>query len=196
MGGVDALESHLTEYLLKFETTEDNLRMICKINPCKSAVSRRIRFGFGRIQRNSSKTNWQISDTAMPGVNVKQFSRMLTCLGEQTMILFELATKFTSAWNKDAFPNKTRNHLCAGYLNQAMGYPKSASLFEYFDIVVSRNAVLRKHCDVKNDHREGYNVCCVYSYFKSVCSLEYKISIIMTTRTTLGCAFKKAMLNK
>ena len=170
--------------------------MTGKINPYESAVSRRIRFGFGRIQRNSWNTNWQISDTTMPGVNVKQFSRMLTCLKEQTMILFELATKFTSAWNKDAFPNKTRNHLCAGYLNQAMGYPKSASLFEYFDIVVSRNAVLRKHCDVKNNHCEGYNVCCVYSYFQTVCGRAYKFSLIMTTRTTVGCAFEQAMLNK
>ena len=196
MGGVDALESHLTEYLLKFGTMEDNLRMTGKINPRESAVSRCIRFGFGWIQRDSWKTNWQISDVTMPGVNVKQFSRMPTPLKEQTMILFELATKFTSLWNKDSFPNKSRNHLCAGHLNQAMGHPQSASLFEYFDIVVSRNAVLRKHCDVKNDHRKGYNVCCVYSYFQFVCGLEYKISIIMTTRTTLGCAFEKTMLNK
>ena len=105
MGDADALESRLTEYLLKFGTMEDNLRMTDKINPCKSAVSQRIRFGFGRIQRNSWKANRQISDTAMPGVNVKQFSRMLTRLKEQTMMLFELATQFTSAWNKDAFSN-------------------------------------------------------------------------------------------
>lgn len=122
--------------------------------------------------------------------------KVLTGFHDETMILFELATKFTPTWNKDAFQNKIRNHLCAGYLNQSMEFPKPASLFECFDIVVSRNTGLRKHCDVNNNHRDGYNMCCVYSYFQSTCRLEYKISIIMTTRTTVGCAFKIAMLNK
>lgn len=104
-----------------------------EINPSKSAVSKRIRFGFGLIQRDSWNLNSKMNGTAMPVVNVSQFSCMSTCLKEQAMLLFESATKFTSTKNKDAFPDKTSNHSCAGYLNQAMEFPKSASVFEYFD---------------------------------------------------------------
>ena len=36
-----------------------------------------------------------------------------------------------------------------------MGFPKSTSLFEFFDVIMTRNTTLQKHTDPKNDHRKG-----------------------------------------
>ena len=72
-----------------------------------------------------------------------------------------------------------------------MGFELATMQFEYYDIVITRNTVLPKHIDQKNDHRVGYNFCAVYSYYHIIDGLEYKVSIIMTTRTTLGSALTK-----
>ena len=48
------------------------------------------------------------------------------------------------------------------------------------------NTKLRKHIDGKNDHREGYNMCVVYSYYCTMNDLEYKVSIIMCTQNDVG----------
>ena len=108
------------------------------------------------------------------------------------MIIFEEATTFTHLWHKDSLSNPARNKQCAGYLNSKMGFPLTTSLFEYFDLFISRNTILPKHCDVKNCHRPGYSMCCVYSYYTQIGRDEYKVSIIMTTWTTVGCAFEKS----
>ena len=63
--------------------------------------------------------------------------------------------------------------------------------FEYYDILLSRNTVLLKHIDSKNDHRPGYNFCVVYSFFQVIEKLEYNVSIIMTTRSDVGAAIEK-----
>ncbi len=73
-----------------------------------------------------------------------------------------------------------------------MGFPQSTSLFEFFDVIMTRNTTLQKHTDPKNDHRKGYNVCTVYSYVVNLDGVDYKVSIIMTTRTTVGSACDKA----
>ena len=68
----------------------------------------------------------------------------------------------------DAFPDSYRNTFCAGRLNAALGMPKSVSKFEYYDIALSRNTILRRHIDQKIDHRRGYNYCVVYSFYHNV----------------------------
>ena len=129
----------------------------------------------------------------MPSINTKSFTKLPPKSKEQLMILFEAATQFTLQWYKNSFPDHERNIRCAGYLNSQMGFPGSKSLFEFYDMVISRNTVLQKHCDVKNCHHPGYNICCVYSYYVHVGGEEYKVSIIMTTRTTIRSAFNKAL---
>ena len=72
-----------------------------------------------------------------------------------------------------------------------MGFESSSSLFEYIHIVIAKNTVLNEHVDHKNDHRPGYNFCSVYSFFHVKDNDEYRISLIMTTRTTIGAAVEK-----
>ena len=107
----------------------------------------------------------------------------------------EEATKFAKKTNKQAFPDATRNNLYSKLMNASMGDLHSSSLFEYVHIVLSHNVEIREHIDWKNDHRSGYNVCVVYSTFVTIQGLSYRLSIIMTTRTTIGAALDKSRLN-
>ena len=194
-GGLDCLERSVALDLLS-HGVRDTIRMNGKIMKDEETVSQRIVFGFGRIQRDSYNLNWHLNRTTMPGTNTKSFDKLPHKSKEQLMILFQCATQFALLWNKESFPDEERNTLCAGYLNSRLGFPTSKSLFEYYEIVLSRNTILRKHCDVKNCHRPGYNICCVYSYYVEVNEEEYKVSIIMTSRTTVGSALNKALNTK
>ena len=109
------------------------------------------------------------------------------------MKVCECCQFFVNKHHPNAFPDKYRNEQFAGRLNALMGFPKSRAKFEYYDIILSRNTVLHKHCDTKNDHRVGYNHCVVYSFFHSISNKCYRVSIIMTTRTSVGAAYEKAM---
>ena len=73
-------------------------------------------------------------------------------------------------------------------MNTQLGFPLSTNQFEFVDIVVSRNTVLMKHIDHKNDHRKDYNQCVVYSFHQIVDVIAYKVSVIMTSRSTVGAA--------
>ena len=128
----------------------------------------------------------------MPGVNVKAFKQMPYKLQQQLIAILEEATHFTCLWHKDAFLDKSRNKHCAGHLNSKMGFPHSSSLFEFVDLFLSRNTTVRKHCDVKNCHRPGYNECTIYSYYVVLGTDTHKVSVIMATRTTIGCAFARS----
>ena len=76
-------------------------------------------------------------------------------------------------------------------LNWAFQYPLSTSKFEYFHFVLTPNTILQKHIDRMNDARPGYNCCIVYSFFQQVEDLEYRVSVIMTVRNTVGVAFDR-----
>ena len=194
MGGLLTFEKNLSQHILACGVN-DRICMDGKIDDNLVSVSRRIWFGFGRIQRDEYQQNWLLKGTTMPGMNVTAFIQTPAHIQKQLMHLFEASTKFTCTWHKDSFSNPKRNKECAGYLNCKLGFPQSTSLFEFIDMVISRNTILLKHVDTKNCHRPGYNICCVYSYYTQLLGDEYKVSIIMTTRTTIGCAFEKAMNN-
>ena len=108
---------------------------------------------------------------SMPSINTKSFAKLPPKSKEQLMIIFEAATQFTLQWYKDSFSDHEQHIRCAGYLNSQMGFPGSKSLFEFYDMVISRNTVLRKYRDVMKCHRPESNICCVYLYF-ILCSLE------------------------
>ena len=80
------------------------------------------------------------------------------------------------------------------FSGEKIGFPNASFKFEYIDIVLSLNTILPKHIDSKNDHRKGYNHCTVYSFYQVVDELEYKVSVIMTTRLTVGAAFEKVLM--
>ena len=182
-------EYSLASHVLSCGKTRDIVRCNGNLDPTQYSVNIRITFFFGRIQNAG---NLLFDGATFPGVNVKSFESIPPALKNQLNILFQDSTLFTKSWIKESFPNAARNAKCAGHLNAKMGFPKSTSLFEYFDVIICRNTVLRKHMDEKNDHRKGYNICTVYSYCVMLNGEEYKISIIMTTRTTVGSACDKA----
>ena len=193
-GGLDTLERNLADFILANGITLDRSRLQGKIDKNVHTVRRFIRIGFGRIQRESYNQNWSLGGSTMPGVNVKAFLQMPISLRQQLMVLFEESTSFTRVWHKDSFSDPRRNKHCAGYLNSLLGFPRSTSLFEFVDVIISLNTILTKHCDEKDCHRPGYNESCVYSYYIEIEGYRYKVSIVMTTRTTVGCAFDKAKL--
>lgn len=182
-------EHSLACHVLSCGKTRDIVRCNGNLDPTQYSVNIRLTFFFGRIQKAG---NLLVNGTIFPGVNVESFESIPTAIKNQLNILFQDCTLFTRSWIKESFPNEARNSQCAGHLNAKMGFPSSTSLFEYFDVIICRNTILRKHMDKKNDHRKGYNICTVYSYYVLLHGEEYKISIIMTTRTTVGSACDKA----
>ena len=120
---------------------------------------------------------------------VSQFMDMDPTIRSRLMILFELSSHFIQQHDKTVFCNLDRNNIFASRFNKLMGFEGSLSNFEYIDLVLSRNTILRKHIDGKNDHRPGYNQCAVYSFYQHIDGLEFKVSIVMTTRTAIGAAF-------
>ena len=185
-------EYSLGSHILSCGKTHDVVRCNGSLDSTQGSVNIRIRFGFGRIQKAEHGINLLVNGATFPGVNVKSFESIPSALKDQLTILFQDSTHITKSWIKDSFHNDARNAKCAGHLNSLMGYPKSTSLFEYFDVILCRNTIIRKHCDLKNDHRKGYNICTVYSYFVMLNGEEYKVSVIMTIRTTVGSACDKA----
>ena len=173
-------------------TTHDVARCNGMIDRDQDTINIRVRFGFGRLQKASYGINEDFSGTPLPSLNVQDWEDMPPSISNPLMLLFNSASQFTRTWLKDTFVDTERNESCAGLLNNALGFPNSTSCFEYFDIVVTRNTILRKHCDEKNDHRNGYNICTVYSFYTVVERREVKVSIIMTTHTTVGSAIEKA----
>ena len=122
---------------------------------------------------------------------LKSSTSMSNSLKRQLMTVIESSQVFVEQHYKDSFPDHRRTTLFAGRLNCALGFPRSRAKFEYYDIVLSRNTILRKHIDHKNDHRDGYNHCVVYSFFQEIDGVEYRVSIVMTTRSTVGCPYDR-----
>lgn len=192
-GGVFRFHHELTQHLL-LGGVLDVVRMNGRINDNEDAYNIRLRFGYTRCQADSNRNTWYIGTNKMPTLSVHSFIEMSTSLKDQFMKCVESCQVFVNKHFHNSFPDANRNHQCAGRLNSAIGYPNSKAKFEYYDIILSRNTILRRHCDTKNDHRPGYNHCVVYSFFHSIDGRQYRVSIVMTTRSTIGCAYENAML--
>ena len=144
-----------------------------------------------RLQKTVVKT-WTLNGTEMPTIQYRTFTSLPCSLQQQLFKVFESAQIFVEGQLTNPFPNKLRSNLCVKKLNTALGFPFSPSKFEYFDIVLSQNSVLLKHIDCKNNSRPGDNFCAVYSFYQVLLGLEYKVSIIMTTHSTVGAALERA----
>ena len=121
-------------------------------------------------------------------MNVQPFLNIPIHLQALLMMVLEVGTMFAKRGNSESFGNVKRSEVFARKMNTRLGFPLSQNRFEFVDIVVSRNTVLAKHLDFKNDHRKNYNQCVVYSFHQMVADIEYKVSMIMTSRTTVGAA--------
>ena len=115
----------------------------------------------------------------MPTLNTHPFCRMPKNLQHSVMTVLEAGTSFAKLRMSDSFSNNEQSVVFAQKMNCEMGFPNSKNLFEFVDIVVSRNTILLKHIDFKNDHRKGYNICVVYSFHQIVDELDYRVSVII-----------------
>ena len=197
VSGLRTMQFNLTTQLLLGHKT-DKSRFYGSVDWNEPSTNVRIRFGFGRVQLPHPKKKkwivqtWTYNDHPMPTLSSNQFTILPKQLQQQLVKVFEAAQFFVESKYPNPFPNQLRTEQCSNRLKEAMGFPHAQFKFEYFDIVLSRNTILPKHIDSKNDHRVGYDICAVYSFYQVIEGLEYRVSIIMTTRTTLGAAMLKA----
>ena len=188
--GTHAFHHLLTSHLLTLKKT-DSSRGGQKICSNESSLHIRMSFGFGRVQATPSKDaktkciHWQSGEVRMPTISVQDFIELKFVLKDSLVQLFTLADEFLQRNIPEMCSNPTRIKFIEK-LNTELGHPNAKMRFEYYDIALFRNMGLPKHIDQKNDHRKGYNHCVVYTFYHFLEGYEYKISIIMTTRCTIG----------
>ena len=98
----------------------------------------------------------------------------------------ETGTKIAKRKFPGDFYDSRCSKIYADRLNNKLGFPRSSNLFEYDDIVVSRNTVLPSYFDWNNDHRTGYDHTVVHTYLTKVDGKVCRVTIIMCTRTVVG----------
>ena len=196
--GLNRLHHDLTTHLVNgslCDVTRNNGKVV-KSLPSQTS---RLRFGFGRVQKQASnKVNWKVhpwqyNGSDMPTIKYQPFTQLPISLKKQLVCVFESAHIFAESHYNQPFCNELRTEIFSKRMNRMLGYPNAKFHFEYIDIVLSLNTKLLKHIDGKNDHREGYNLCVVYSYYHIINKLEYKVSIIMCTRNDVGVAFDRML---
>ena len=88
---------------------------------------------------------------------------------------------------RSALNDGARNKIFSKCLSKELGWRADVCAFEYVDIqIMSEGIVLYRHMDYKNDSRHLYNHTFVYSFFRVIKKIEYKVSIVMTTRCDAG----------
>lgn len=186
--GLQRFRQSMFAYMLT-RTKTDAVR-VGKTKHDHTPTNIRARFGYNQIQLPTHHSHWVLEGEKMPSYNIQDFLDMSEELRYDFIKLAEGAQRFLSDHYRSPMRDHDRTKHCAKRLNAAMGFSQSTSKFEYFDIVLSKNAILKKHMDYKNDSRLGYDHCVVYSFF---CDTTYRISVIMTTRRDVGCALSRAM---
>ena len=129
----------------------------------------------------------------MPTISFRSFLELSDALRANLIHLFESGHVFAQQNCANSFNNPLRNENFSLRFNEMLEYPRARFNFEYIDIVLSRNTELPKHIDRKNDDREGYNVCVVYSFYCTIDELQYRVAVIMCTRNDVGKALERAM---
>ena len=116
-----------------------------------------------------------------------------------------IAQECVKANHPSAFHDKARNKLVSETMCNLMGVPIRNWNWEYIDVIVSLGAKVIRHCDYvslfmcihycthliisqnkNNDHRPGYNHTAVHSFYDTYCEKMYKVSMIFTTRGSVG----------
>ena len=189
-GGIEQFRQSLFTFMMSRDKT-DTAR-VKKLSTGQPATNLRARFGYNQIQRPTHHSHWSLEGERMPSYNVYDFLDMDEDLRYNMMKLAEGGQRFLCDHYRSAGRDLNRIKHCVKRLNEAMGFPQSTSRFEYFDIVLTQNTLLEKHMDYKNDNREGYDHCVVYSFFYGT----FRIAVIMTTRRDIGAALDRALSAK
>ena len=186
--GLSKFHNELVLHLLSHKRRTDNLRANQHIHPDLPSVQVNVSFGFRRLQSDSCPSTWYYRDHKMPTIDTKDWENMPPSLSNDLFKLMEQATKFCQWVNPAAFTDEDRTQIATNVLNARLGHPGAGvtSRFEFVHVVLTLNTKLNKHIDMLNDHRPGYNHCVVYSFYESIDDVTYRVSIVMTTRYTVG----------
>lgn len=197
VGGLATFHHNLTTHMLQ-TSGRDPSRFV---GMGEDNLNHRFTWGYGRCQNPELDRKWQVHlwklfGENMPTINYLQFKELPSSLKNDLVAVLEMGQAFADHHFPNSYNNKMRTKHCSKLMNELMGFPKAAFRFEYIDIVLSRNTELPKHIDSKNDHRDGYHLTVVYSFYCVIGGKEYKVSVIMCSRNDLGVAFERAMENK
>ena len=148
----------------------------------------RILMGWGRDQpirigkrKRRNKAYRHHNGTSIPSFRKDDFMRMPAQLRLKFYKLLSLVAKEIRAEKPNAFGDKMREKIFFEKMKAELGIPdgeEHAFPWEYVDIVVTCETGLCRHADHSNDGRDGYRHCAIYSFFRSVNNVEYKVSKI------------------
>ena len=126
----------------------------------------------------------------LPTLNISQFKILSKPAQNFLMRVAEVGTDVVHKYyGKKAFDDELRHTLFSEELFLGLGYHGLLAYWEYIDIVVTSGYIrLRRHMDYEDDSRENFDHTYVYSFFKILDEVEFKVSIIMTTRCDVGSA--------
>ena len=160
----------------------------------KRRIMARLRFGWGQGQGVESSAYREYKGIGIPSLKVESFSDNLSSSLQGKMYwLFHLAAEEVRKENPGALGDDLRSSVFGNLFRKELGCSKDDPLFpwEYIDVLVSCDTALARHCDHLNDWRHGYNHTSVYSYHRTVDGAEYKVSVIMATRKSVGKAVER-----
>ena len=127
----------------------------------------------------------------IPTLYTKMFACLPPELKDYLFVLMETGQRAVRQyWGNSSIGCKARNNAFSRQLNAALGRPELLSNFEYCDLLVMKTnqTTLARHVDYKNDWRQNYNHCFVYSFSRDLNGERYKASFVMTTRNHVGAA--------
>ena len=158
-------------------------------------IQARLRLGFGQGQPKTSSAYRQYRGVPTPSLKAGAFNDLGDELKKKLCCVFHAAAEEVKKEDPDAFDDDLRGKVFGDMLRKELKlgcYDEYPSFpWEYVDVLVTSGTGLARHCDHLNDNRKGYNHCSVYSYGRVIGGDEYKVSIIMTTRKSVGRATER-----
>ena len=150
----------------------------------------RVREGVGQVHGKKSSAYREYKGIPIPSFIPKSWCNFNLALRKKLYWLFHLVAEEVKKEHPGAFGDDLRQEIFGEMVRDGMGCDENDPIFpwEYFDILVTCDTGLSKHCDHLNDWRPGYAHTSVYSYHCVIKGAEYKVSIIMTTRRAVGSA--------
>lgn len=158
-------------------------------------VQRRMQAGYTQTQATSRPSSLRYADVKLPSCAYKQFVAMPEDLREMIFTVLGIADEYVLSKHKDAFPDDDRYNLFGKWLRGFLECKPTDPKFrwEYIDILITANSKLCRHMDHVDDDADGYNYTCVHSFDYSLDGVDYKVSIIMTTRDRLANPLNRIM---
>ena len=196
VGGRQSFHYQLCTHLLERARFKDKVRMGETVNSELGCINYRILGGYGRVQpQGKCKDERFVNGIQLPSLDVQPLLLLPDSLRENLFKLFKSATVFVQKTNTHAFSSNKRNDFFARHMNAKCGFPYSKQLFEYYDIVITRNTAIPGHIDPMDDHRTGYDCCAVYSFYQIINGMSYRVSVILATRYSVGACYDQIITN-